>query len=88
MQQMKDSAAEFFRSPLESKNTVAVRDGFQGFGHHFNGGSSEKLDWAECLLLITQPVKDRRMDLWPATNPPTFRYARRRVSSGRFACSD
>ncbi|KAG0550739.1 hypothetical protein BDA96_01G364000 [Sorghum bicolor] len=81
MQQMKDSAAEFFRSPLESKNTVAVRDGFQGFGHHFNGGSSEKLDWAECLLLITQPLKDRRMDLWPATNPPTFRHALERYSA-------
>jgi hypothetical protein len=71
---MKESAAQFFNSPLESKNTVAVRDGFQGFGHHFNGGSGEKLDWAECLLLITRPVQDRNMDLWPETNPPTFRY--------------
>ncbi|CAD6211508.1 unnamed protein product [Miscanthus lutarioriparius] len=75
IQQMKESAAQLFSSPLESKNTVAVRDGFQGFGQHLNGGSSEKLDWAECLLLITQPVQDRNMDLWPETNPPTFRYS-------------
>ncbi|KAF8781326.1 hypothetical protein HU200_000555 [Digitaria exilis] len=54
MQQMKDSAAQFFSLPLETKNTVAVRgDSIQGFGHHFSGATSDKLDWAECLLLFT-----------------------------------
>ncbi|KAK8445714.1 hypothetical protein SEVIR_9G373100v4 [Setaria viridis] len=75
MQQMKDSAAQFFGLPLESKNSVAVRDGgFQGFGHHVNASSGDKIDWAENMFLFTEPVQDRDMDLWPA-NPPTFRHA-------------
>ena len=76
VQQIKDSVAQFFSLPLEAKNTVAVRegDGFEGFGHHFSGrASTDKLDWAECLLLFTRPVQIRNMDsFWP-TNPPTFR---------------
>ncbi|KAF8698739.1 hypothetical protein HU200_034992 [Digitaria exilis] len=74
---MKGSTAEFFRLPLETKNAIAFGgdDTFNGFGHHFNrGGPSEggKLDWAECVLLITQPVEGRKMEMWPA-NPPSFR---------------
>ncbi|CAL4931519.1 unnamed protein product [Urochloa decumbens] len=81
MQQIKDSVVEFFRSPLGAKNAVAVRgDGIQGFGHQFSPASSDKLDWAECLLLFTQPVQDRNMDFWPATDPPTFRHALERYS--------
>ncbi|CAN6300574.1 unnamed protein product [Urochloa humidicola] len=33
-----------------------------------------------CLILSTQPVQDRNMDFWPATNPPTFRHALERYS--------
>ncbi|CAN6324940.1 unnamed protein product [Urochloa humidicola] len=78
MQQMMDSVVQFFSSPLETKNAVAVRaDGIQGFGHHFGAA---KVDWAECLLVFTQPVQDRNMDFWPATNPPTFRHALDRYS--------
>ncbi|TKV95598.1 hypothetical protein SEVIR_9G373500v4 [Setaria viridis] len=76
IQRMKESAAEFFSLPLESKNAIAFQGGgdkFQGFGHHFSGGSSAgKLDWAECVLLVTQPVQGRKTELWPA-NPPSFR---------------
>ncbi|OEL34841.1 S-norcoclaurine synthase 1 [Dichanthelium oligosanthes] len=80
MQQMKDSTAQFFSLPLESKNAVAVRGGgFEGFGYHYNGSSSDKLDWAENLILLTQPVQDRNMEFWPA-NPPTFRHALDRYS--------
>nr|CAB3495643.1 unnamed protein product [Digitaria exilis] len=78
MRRMKESAAEFFRLPLETKNAIAFRgdDIFHGFGHHFNRGPSvgNKLDWAECVLLATQPVEGRKMDMWPA-NPPSFRDA-------------
>lgn len=72
---MKESAAQFFRLPLQSKNAIAFGgdDKFQGFGHHFNRGPSDgKVDWAECVLLVTQPVQGRKMELWPA-NPPSFR---------------
>jgi isopenicillin N synthase-like dioxygenase len=73
---MKESAVEFFGLPLESKNAVAFQgdgDKFQGFGHHFSGGpSAGKLDWAECVLLVTQPAQGRKTELWPAT-PPSFR---------------
>ncbi|CAN6300573.1 unnamed protein product [Urochloa humidicola] len=51
MQQMKDSVVQFFSSPLETKNAVAVRaDGIQGFGHQVSRASKDKLDWAECLI--------------------------------------
>nr|CAB3500529.1 unnamed protein product [Digitaria exilis] len=78
LRRMKESAAEFFRLPLETKNAIAFRgdDTFHRFGHHFNPGPSvgNKLDWAECVLLATQPVQGRKMDMWPA-NPPSFRDA-------------
>ncbi|KAL6902153.1 hypothetical protein ACP4OV_005029 [Aristida adscensionis] len=74
MQRMKDNTVQFFSLPLESKKTVSVRgSGFEGFGHHFSR-STRKLDWAESLILATQPVGDRNMEMWP-TEPPTFRYA-------------
>jgi hypothetical protein len=64
-----------FSSPLDNKAKVAVRgNGFEGFGHHYSRASNGKLDWAESMILITQPVKDRNMEMWP-TNPPTFRSA-------------
>ena len=45
IQQMKDTTAQFFSLPLESKNEVAVREGGpEGFGHHFNAAASDKLD--------------------------------------------
>ncbi|KAL6662088.1 hypothetical protein ACP70R_001472 [Stipagrostis hirtigluma subsp. patula] len=73
-QRMKDNIVQFFSLPLESKKTVAVREnGFEGFGHHYSR-SSQKLDWAESLILITKPVHDRTMELWP-TKPPTFGHA-------------
>jgi hypothetical protein len=71
---MKDSAAEFFSLPLESKNAIAIsrdEDKFQGFGHHFSRGP-DKLDWAESVILVTQPAQGRKWELWP-TNPPSFR---------------
>ncbi|NP_001149213.1 Protein SRG1 [Zea mays] len=75
VQRMKDATVQFFSSPLDSKAKVAVRgNGFEGFGHHYSRASSGKLDWAESMILITQPVKDRNMEMWP-TNPPTFRDA-------------
>ncbi|KAL6594028.1 hypothetical protein ACP70R_048929 [Stipagrostis hirtigluma subsp. patula] len=78
IQHMKDNTAQFFALPLDSKKTVAVRgDGFEGYGHHYtrtSATSGDKLDWAESVILITQPVQDGNMPLWP-TNPPTFRQA-------------
>lgn len=74
-QLIKDSTVEFFSLPLDIKNRVAVLGkgaGLEGYGHHYSRGPGDKLDWAEGLILITQPVHERNMKLWP-TNPPTFR---------------
>uniref|UniRef100_A0A0E0QQ87 Fe2OG dioxygenase domain-containing protein n=1 Tax=Oryza rufipogon TaxID=4529 RepID=A0A0E0QQ87_ORYRU len=58
--------------PLEDKNTVAVRPGgIEGFGHHFRS-SAGKLDWAENLMVETQPFQQRNLEFWPS-KPPTFR---------------
>uniref|UniRef100_A0A0E0M091 Fe2OG dioxygenase domain-containing protein n=1 Tax=Oryza punctata TaxID=4537 RepID=A0A0E0M091_ORYPU len=73
IQKMKDSTVNFFELPLEDKNAVAVRPGGtdEGFGHHFRS-SAGKLDWAENLIVETQPFQQRNLEFWPS-NPPTFR---------------
>ncbi|KAF2915808.1 hypothetical protein DAI22_09g067700 [Oryza sativa Japonica Group] len=72
IQKMKENTVQFFELPLEDKNTVAVRPGgIEGFGHHFRS-SAGKLDWAENLIVQTQPFQQRNLDFWPS-NPPTFR---------------
>lgn len=69
---MKGNTVQFFSLPLESKKTVSVRDnGFEGFGHHYSR-ANDKLDWAESVILLTQPHEARNMDMWP-TDPPTFK---------------
>ncbi|CAL4940211.1 unnamed protein product [Urochloa decumbens] len=76
-QLIKDTTVEFFSLPLDIKNRVSVLGkgaGLEGYGHHYSRGRGEKLDWAEGLILITQPVQERNMKLWP-DNPPTFRDA-------------
>ncbi|KAF7025929.1 hypothetical protein CFC21_038076 [Triticum aestivum] len=75
VEDMKDSTLQFFRLPLEKKKAVAIQaNGFEGFGHHYNRASSEKLDWAESLILVTQPHEQRNNEFWPA-DPSTFRDA-------------
>ncbi|KAG2539883.1 hypothetical protein PVAP13_9NG505400 [Panicum virgatum] len=83
-QLIKDSAVQFFSLPLDIKNRVAVPEkgaGIEGYGHHYSRGRGDKLDWAEGLILITQPVQERNMNLWP-TNPPEFRSVSCSVHSG------
>uniref|UniRef100_J3MWS8 Fe2OG dioxygenase domain-containing protein n=1 Tax=Oryza brachyantha TaxID=4533 RepID=J3MWS8_ORYBR len=74
IQQMKDDTVQFFELPVEEKKAVAVRPGggIEGFGHHFNRSSTDKLDWAESLIVETQPIQRRNLQFWPS-NPPTFR---------------
>jgi len=75
---------QFFSLPLDVKNRVAVPEesaGIEGYGHHYSRGRGDKLDWAEGLILITQPVQERNMNLWP-TNPPEFRSVSCSVHSG------
>ncbi|EAY90597.1 hypothetical protein OsI_12197 [Oryza sativa Indica Group] len=72
--EMKDSTVKFFSLPLESKRTVEIQDnGFEGFGHHYRRASG-KLDWAESVILLTQPIQERNPEMWP-TNPSSFRDA-------------
>ncbi|KAM3354455.1 hypothetical protein ACQJBY_025249 [Aegilops geniculata] len=75
VQDMKDNTLQFFGLPLEKKKAVAIQaNGFEGFGHHYNRASSEKLDWAESLILVTQQHEQRNIEFWPA-DPSTFRDA-------------
>ncbi|XP_006651534.2 2-oxoglutarate-dependent dioxygenase 11-like [Oryza brachyantha] len=75
---MKDSATKFFSLPLESKKPVEVRENsIEGFGHHYSRAG--KLDWAQSVILVTQPIEDRNPELWP-TNPATFRDALHKFS--------
>lgn len=71
-QLIKDTAVQFFSLPLDLKNRVAVPEegaAIEGYGHHYSRGAGDKLDWAESLILTTQPIQERNMNLCP-TNPP------------------
>uniref|UniRef100_A0A0D9XCT4 Fe2OG dioxygenase domain-containing protein n=1 Tax=Leersia perrieri TaxID=77586 RepID=A0A0D9XCT4_9ORYZ len=73
IEQMKGNTLQFFELPLEDKNSVAARPySIEGFGHHFNRLSTDKLEWAESMLLNLQPTNERKIEFWPS-KPPTFR---------------
>ncbi|BAF24874.2 Os09g0353400 [Oryza sativa Japonica Group] len=71
IQKMKDNTVHFFELPLEDKNAVAVcpDGGIEGFGHHFRT-SADKLDWAENLIVETQPIERRKLEFWPINDTP------------------
>ncbi|XP_037408287.1 protein SRG1-like [Triticum dicoccoides] len=75
VQDIKNNTMQFFGLPLEKKKAVAIEaGGLEGFGHHYSRASCEKLDWAECLILVTEDNVQRNTRFWPA-DPSTFRYA-------------
>lgn len=73
IEKMEAAVQEFFKLPLEEKNTYAKPpDGVEGFGQNFLYSKDQKLDWAYSLLLQTQPASARNTRFWPQA-PISFR---------------
>ncbi|KAK9106502.1 hypothetical protein Syun_022513 [Stephania yunnanensis] len=73
IEKMKDDTKEFFKLPLEKKRAYAqLPNSLEGYGQAFVVSEDQKLDWADMLFILPQPVNDRNMRFWP-THPPSFR---------------
>ncbi|PIA60410.1 hypothetical protein AQUCO_00300126v1 [Aquilegia coerulea] len=70
---MKNTAAEFFKLPLEEKNKYPPKD-IQGYGQaqSFLTSKEQKLDWEDVLMLFIYPLSYRKLDYWP-TSPPELK---------------
>ncbi|KAF3341838.1 S-norcoclaurine synthase 1-like protein [Carex littledalei] len=74
IEEMKDNIKGFFSLPLQEREEVAQVPGdLEGYGQAFVHSEEQKLDWADILVLFTQPPHFRNFKHWPA-QPPTFRY--------------
>ncbi|KAK9106500.1 hypothetical protein Syun_022511 [Stephania yunnanensis] len=72
IEKMKDDTKEFFKLPLEKKRAYAqLPNSLEGYGQAFVVSEDQKLDWADMLFILPQPVNDRNMRFWP-THPPSF----------------
>ncbi|KAF3341849.1 S-norcoclaurine synthase 1-like protein [Carex littledalei] len=73
IEEMKDNIKGFFSLPLQEREEVAQVPGdLEGYGQAFVHSEEQKLDWADILVLFTQPPHFRNFKHWPA-QPPTFR---------------
>ncbi|PRQ43231.1 putative (S)-norcoclaurine synthase [Rosa chinensis] len=68
MERMKDSAAKFFKLPLEEKNKISMPlDEMQGYGHSSVVSEDQMLEWSDRLTLAVHPSKYRNPKVWPPT---------------------
>ena len=64
---------EFFKLPLEEKNSYAQPpNDIEGYGQAFVVSEDQKLDWGDMLFLLPQPLSQRKMSQWPV-KPTSFR---------------
>ncbi|KAF0928704.1 hypothetical protein E2562_006127 [Oryza meyeriana var. granulata] len=78
---MRKDIAEFFRLPLETKQTYSqLPNSIEGYGQAFVVSEEQNLDWADMFYLVLRPGESRNMSLWPA-HPPSFRNSIDRYSS-------
>ncbi|XVE51534.1 hypothetical protein DITRI_Ditri02bG0049700 [Diplodiscus trichospermus] len=64
MEKLKHEIEEFYKLPLEEKMKYKVREGeYEGYGNMAKEGG--KLDWADRLYMITNPIHRRKPHLFP-----------------------
>ncbi|GLJ27427.1 hypothetical protein SUGI_0538530, partial [Cryptomeria japonica] len=69
---VKRIAKDFFKLPLERKQSYSLRPGdLQGYGQTFVVSENQKLDWGNLLGLIMYPPELRDLNFWP-TEPADF----------------
>ncbi|TVU44224.1 hypothetical protein EJB05_03660 [Eragrostis curvula] len=79
---VKENLKEFFQLPLEEKQAYAQKPGgIEGYGQAFVVSEEQKLDWSDMFFLATQPPEYRDLQLWPSSQPPTFRDSLERYSA-------
>ncbi|WCJ20680.1 2-oxoglutarate (2OG) and Fe(II)-dependent oxygenase superfamily protein [Euphorbia peplus] len=73
IENMKKDIQEFFKLPLEKKMACAqLPNDIQGYGQAFVVSEHQKLDWADMLFLLPQPLSQRDFRFWPK-HPISFR---------------
>ncbi|KAK3148714.1 hypothetical protein QOZ80_3AG0207700 [Eleusine coracana subsp. coracana] len=81
MDAMKDDLNRFFKLPLQEKLAVAQEaGGVEGYGQAFVVSEEQRLDYSDMYFLFTQPPEYRNLNLWPSSNPSTFRDSMERYS--------
>ncbi|CAL1376102.1 unnamed protein product [Linum trigynum] len=70
---MKADIQEFFNQPMQVKmESAQLPNGIEGYGQVFVVSKEQKLDWGDMLFIVTNPVNERSMELWPRI-PSSFR---------------
>ncbi|XP_073303747.1 protopine O-dealkylase-like [Primulina huaijiensis] len=73
VEKLKHEIQEFYKLPLEEKLRYKIRDGdFEGYGNTVILSEGQKVDWADRLYIITNPIHRRKFHLFPQL-PSTLR---------------
>ncbi|KAK6932275.1 Non-hem dioxygenase N-terminal domain [Dillenia turbinata] len=73
MEKLKAEIEEFFKLPLEVKTKYQRKQGdFEGYGQTLIFSEDQKMDWADRLFFVSNPVHKRKSHLLPEF-PPSLR---------------
>ncbi|XP_073056113.1 protopine O-dealkylase-like [Primulina eburnea] len=71
VEKLKHEIQEFYKLPVEERLSYKVRDGdFEGYGNTIISSEGHKVDWADRLYIITNPVNRRKSHLFPRLPSP------------------
>jgi len=74
IKRMKDAIDEFFKLPIEEKETYAMlSNDIQGYGQAYVVSEEQTLDWGDALILFIYPDRYRNLRFWPKT-PHVLKY--------------
>lgn len=67
LEKLKREIEEFYALPLEERLKYRIRSGeFEGYGQLlFQNSGDQKVDWADRLYMITNPISRRKPHLFP-----------------------
>ncbi|KZV56021.1 hypothetical protein F511_12720 [Dorcoceras hygrometricum] len=73
VERLKDEIEEFYKLPLEERLRYKIRGGdFEGYGNTVILSEGQKVDWADRLYIITNPIHRRKSHLFSQL-PSTLR---------------
>lgn len=72
LEKLKREIEAFYALPLEERLKFRIRSGeFEGYGQLlFQNSGDQKVDWADRLYIITNPICRRKPHLFPDLPPP------------------
>ncbi|XP_073151850.1 protopine O-dealkylase-like [Henckelia pumila] len=73
VEKLKHEIQEFYKLPVEERLMYKIREGdFEGYGNTVILSEGQKVDWADRLYIITNPIHRRKYHLFPHL-PSTLR---------------